>query len=284
MIKLGNFNILTIARSAPMGLFLEDDQQTEILLPNSEIPPQVRKGDTLNVFCYLDSEERPIATLKQPLIQRNHFACLMVEDTNSMGAFMGWGLPKQLLVPFKEQPKPFAVGEKQVVYCKLDEVTYRLIASGRIEKHLVKVENELQSNEEVSLLPYRKTALGWSVIVNQKYQGLIFQNQIHQNISLGNDLKGYVKSIRPDGKLDITLTPQGIIALDFVANSILETLKNNGGWLSLSDQSSPEEIKNRLGISKKAFKKGVGVLYKKRLILIQDNGLKIIAQETKDSR
>jgi predicted RNA-binding protein (virulence factor B family) len=273
MIELGNYNTLTILRGTSVGLFLGDDEGTEILLPNKYVPEDFKIDAQLEVFCYLDHEERPVATTLQPKIVRNGFAYLEVVEVGEFGAFLDWGLEKQLFVPFREQTQRMEAGKKYVVHCYMDEESMRLAASSKVEKFLSNATIELEVNDEVQLLVYRKTPLGWEVIVENKHKGLIFDSDIYKPIHIGSTLKGYIKKVREDNKIDISLQPIGAKMLEPTAKIILDKLHENKGFLPLHDKSSPDAITQVLHLSKKAFKKGVGILYRQRKIDIRADGI-----------
>lgn len=278
MIELGNYNTLGVLRSTSVGVFLGDGEGTEILLPNKYVPENIQIDDELSVFCYLDYMERPIATTLSPDIQRNKFGFLKVAEVNQFGAFMEWGLEKHLLVPFSEQRLKMQEGNWYVVHCYLDEKSFRLVASNKLDRFLNNDNLSLKVNDEVSALVSRKTDLGWEVILDHKHKGLLFQSDVFRPISIGLKLKGFVRHIREDNKIDITLQPQGSKMLDTTAENIYNELVANGGFLPFNDKSDPELIKNQFQISKKAFKKGIGVLYRNRKILIKEDGIHIASE------
>ena len=275
MIRIGDYNTLNVVRSTNVGVFLEDDQGTEILLPNKYVPKDIRLNESLEVFCYLDHEERPVATTLKPLVVRDGFAYLKVAQVNKIGAFLDWGLEKQLMVPFKEQQTRLEEGKSYVAHCFLDEESFRLAASTKIDKFLSKEGMDYKVNDEVNLLVYRKTDLGWEVIIDNRCKGLLFFSDVFREISIGHKCIGYIKGIREDEKIDISLEPIGLKVLDIAAGRILDELMARNGFLALHDKSSPDEIKRVLQMSKKSFKKGVGVLYKQRKIQLQPNGIKL---------
>lgn len=275
MIEIGAYNELKPLRNTSVGVFLGDEEGTEVLLPNKYVPRGLDFDGKIKVFCYLDHEERPVATTQSPKIKRDNFALLEVVDVNRYGAFLNWGLEKQLMVPFKEQLVAMQMGEEYLVYCFLDEKSFRLVASSKLDKFLQKENSGFEVNQKVDLISWRKSQLGWQVIINNTHKGLLFFDDVHKNIKSGDSLNGYIKNLRPDGKIDVTLQPLGVKALDSVSNLIIEALEDNNGFLPLHDKSAPEEIKTQLGISKKAFKKGVGVLYKERKIVLTDSGIKL---------
>lgn len=273
MIELGNYNTLKILRETAVGLFLGDDDVDDLLLPLKYVPDEFNIGDDICVFCYLDHEERPIATTLKPLIKRNSFGWLRVAEVNEIGAFLDWGLEKHLLVPFGEQQTKMIEGESYVVFCYLDEKTFRLVASSRLNKFTKNEDISLSSRDEVDLLVSRQSELGWDVIINNKYQGLVFKSEVFQPMEVGATLKGYVKQIREDNKVDIVLKPIGHLGLEPAAKQIYEQLKLAGGYISLHDKSAPEEIQEMFQMSKKTFKKAIGALYRDRKIEIKDDGI-----------
>ncbi|WP_228237435.1 S1 RNA-binding domain-containing protein [Allomuricauda sp. M10] len=276
MIRLGDYNTLRIERSTSVGLFLQDDEGTEILLPNKYVPDDFKIDSDITVFCYLDNSERPVATTLTPYIVRDGFGFLKVAEVSAYGAFLDWGLEKHLLVPFREQSQRMEEGKKYLVYCYMDEESQRLTGSSKLDKVLANQNPEYQANTEVDLMVYRKTPLGWEVIVDNKFKGLIFDSDIFQPISIGDKLKGFVKKVREDHKIDISLQPIGAKMLEPTAKMILDKLQQHNGFLPLHDKSTPEEIQDQLHLSKKAFKKGVGILYRQRKIIIQDDGIRLI--------
>lgn len=276
MIELGNYNTLNILRSTSVGLFLGDGDGTEILLPNKYVPADFEIDQKLEVFCYLDNSERPVATTLRPHITRNSFAYLMAADVGPIGAFMDWGLEKHLLVPFREQSLRMEQGKSYIVHCYLDPESMRLVGSARVDRFLSNELVDYQVNDPVDFLVYRKTPLGWEAIVDNRHKGLLFDSEIFQEISPGKRLKGFIKNVRKDRKLDLSLQPMGAKMLEPTAKSIYDRLMANDGFLPLHDKSSPEEIKRELNLSKKAFKKGVGILYRERKIKIGDDGIHLV--------
>ncbi|KQC29276.1 S1 RNA-binding domain-containing protein [Flagellimonas eckloniae] len=276
MIELGNYNVLKVLRSTSVGLFLGDAEGTEVLLPNKYVPNDFEIDGDLKVFCYLDSNERPVATNLEPYVTRNNFAFLEVVEVGSYGAFLDWGLEKHLLVPFREQGVRMEEGKKYIVHCYLDEETFRLTASSRLNRYLSNVDFNIEVNSEVDLLVSRKTPMGWEVIIENKFKGLVFDSDVFKAIAVGDRLKGYIKNIRQDNKIDVSLQQIGAKMLEPTAEMIFEKLKAEGGFLALHDKSSPEEIKELLHLSKKAFKKAIGTLYKERKITIANDGIYLV--------
>ncbi len=277
MIELGKKHKLNVIRQTNDGLILVDDQKEEILLPTNECPSNLKIGDSLNVFIYRDQNEKKIATTVIPKITLHEFALLQVASITKVGAFLDWGLEKNLLIPFSEQQQELKEGRWYIVYLDIDETTDRLFASTYIERQLQNIHITVKEGEKVDLLVYQKTDLGYSVIVNNEHKGLIFENEIFTTINIGDVLKGYVKKIREDNKLDISLQPIGYKKfIDVNSSNIYQTLIDNNGYLTVTDKSSPEEIKSLFGLSKKAFKKSIGALYKQKKIVIEKDGIRIL--------
>lgn len=276
MIEIGKNNELTILRHTTVGLYLGDDEGEDVLLPNKYCPEKYELDDKITVYVYRDYADRKIATNLVPKINLHEFALLKVTDVTEVGAFMDWGLEKELLVPFKEQRQNMEVDRWYVVYLDLDEKTDRLYASNKIEKRLSNEELTVKKMEEVDVLIYRKTDLGYSVIVNNKHRGLVFQNEVFREVNIGDKVKGYVKTIREENKLDISLQPLGYDNFnDDNAIAILKLLDASQGLIEFNDKSTPEEIYAEFGISKKAFKKALGALYKQKIIKLEPNGISL---------
>jgi len=278
MMQQGKISKLKIIKRATFGLYLGDESGDEVLLPNKFCTDVMKPGQDIDVFIYRDSEGRVVATTQTPKISIHEFALLQVTSVTAVGAFLNWGLDKDLMVPFREQKQKMEEGRWYIVYLDLDEKTDRLYASNRVERFLQNNEVSLKEGEEVSLVVLSKTDLGYSVIINHAHKGLIFENEIFREINIGDSLRGYVKNIREDGKIDISLQPIGFNKFsDANIQLIYKHLTENDGFLKLTDKSSPEEISAKLGISKKAFKKAVGALYKQKKIEIQPDGIKLIS-------
>ncbi|MCC5923958.1 MAG: GntR family transcriptional regulator [Crocinitomicaceae bacterium] len=272
--QIGIYNNLEVLRFTSVGAFLGNASGDDVLLPNRYVPHNLSVGDKIRVFLYNDSEDRLIATTEEPLIQLNEFAYLMVNDTNNFGAFLDMGLLKDLFVPFKEQTVKMKKGGMYLVYMYIDEQTHRLVGTAKIKKHLFSALNEVNQGDQVQLLICERTELGQKVIVNQQYEGLIFEDQITKDLQIGEQLNGYVYYIRTDGKLDISLNPIGIEKFDYHTEIILNYLLNHNKQMYFTDQSSPDEIRTNFGMSKKSFKKALGALYKaKKIQLLEDKVL-----------
>ena len=276
MIRLGEYNTLEILRETDPGLYLGDTQENVVLLPHRYKPENFNIGDMLEVFVYLDYEERPVATTLTPHVLLNDFGYLHCSDVNEFGAFMDWGVQKQLFVPFKEQARPMKVGNWYIVYLSMDEQTNRLVGSSKTNKYLNNDSVTLQKFDEIAIMVTHITDLGANVIVNGKHKGLIFINDIFEDIRTGDTMKAYVKGVREDNKIDVVLQSPGYRSIEPNANFILDELKAAGGFMPLHDKSDPQDIKNELGMSKKSFKKAIGTLYKDKQILIKPDGIELI--------
>jgi len=273
MIQIGEYNTLEILRDTQPGLFLGDNKGNEVLLPNRYVPQHFEIGDKIEVFVYLDNEERIIATTTKPYIKNGEFAMLRCNEVSKYGAFLDFGLVKELFCPFKEQAFAMKKGGWYLVRCYIDEKTERLVASSKTNRFLDNSNLTVEQFEEVDLIASHPSDIGMNVIVNGVHSGLIYKDNIYQDISVGDKLKGIVKKIRPGNKLDIALGQIGYRSIEPNADKILEELKDNSGFLPLNDKSTPNEIKDALEMSKKSFKKAIGNLYKQKLILIKEEGI-----------
>ena len=272
MIEIGDYNTMKANRQMPQGWYLINEAGQEALLPNKYVPEGLEAEDELEVFIYNDSEDRITATTLRPKAKVNEFACLRVVEVSKFGAFLDWGLEKDLLVPFSEQAKKMLKDEWHIVYLYLDTRTERLVASGKINNYLEK-EIALETGEEVEVIIGTSTDLGVKVVINNKYSGLIFKNEIFQRLGPGVRKKAYIKQVRPDGKIDVSLQQQGYANVEPNAQKILGHLKAMGGFLGLNDKSDPAIIQEELEMSKKTFKKAIGGLYKQKLIRIEKDGI-----------
>uniref|UniRef100_UPI00404A631C CvfB family protein n=1 Tax=Flavobacterium sp. TaxID=239 RepID=UPI00404A631C len=275
MIPIGLYHTLSIVRNTSVGLFLSDGTN-EILLPLKYVPENPQIGDSIHVFVYLDHEERPVATTLEPFITLNQFAWLRVTHINQFGAFMDWGLEKDIFVPFKEQARPMQEGHRYMIYLSLDAQTNRLIGSSKLNQFLDNENITVSVGDSVDLIVTHITELGTNVIINQKHKGLIYHNEIFQPVRPGDVMKGFIKTIRPDGKIDVSLEKLGLERIEENAQKILDLLQKGRGFLPLNDNSNPEDIKSVLHMSKKTFKKAIGTLYKEKLITIRENGIALV--------
>lgn len=273
-IRLGKFNQLEVVKQVDFGMYLDGGEEGEILLPTRYVPQDCEVGDILNVFLYLDNEERLIATTLTPLVQVGEFACLEVAWINQFGAFLNWGLMKDLFVPFSEQKMKMQVGKKYIIHAHIDEESYRIVASAKVDRYLSKEIAAYQPGEEVNILIWQKTDLGFKAIIENKYGGLLYDSEIFQSLYTGDQLKAYVKQVREeDGKIDLILQKPGFEKVDDFSKTLFQYLKENGGRIALNDKSPADDIYDTFGVSKKTFKKAVGDLYKRHLIVLQDNGI-----------
>ena len=276
MLQIGNYNTLRIIKLVSFGVYLDGGDGKEILLPTRYVPKGAKVDDEVQVFIYHDNEGRLIATTLHPKAVVGEFAFMRVKSVNSTGAFLDWGLMKDLLVPFKEQKMAMREGKWYLVYVHLDHLTGRIVASARVEKFLGNVPPEYESNQEVNLLVADDTEIGYKVIVNDLHWGMIYHNQVFQRLEKGERLKGYVKGVREDDKLDISLQPLGYQRVDGISQRILEALQMKDGYLPVHDKSDPEEIYSLFRCSKKAFKQAIGSLYKQHRIRMEADGIRFL--------
>ena len=272
-IELGKFNRLEVVKEVDFGMYLDGGDEGEILLPARYVPEGCQIGDILNVFLYLDNEERLIATTLTPLVQVGEFAWLEVAWVNQFGAFLNWGLMKDLFVPFSEQKMKMQVGKKYIVHAHLDDESYRIVASAKVDRYLSKEKAEYQPGEEVNILIWQKTDLGFKAIIENKFGGLLYDSEIFQPLHTGMVLKAYVKQIREDGKIDLVLQKLGFEKVDDFSKTLLEYIREHDGYTPLNDKSPADDIYAAFGVSKKTFKKAVGDLYKKHLVVLQEDGI-----------
>lgn len=275
MIQVGQYNTFKILSQKKDGLLLIDNEAQTVFLPKKHCPETFEIDDEIEVFVYQDSTGQKLGTLAEPKIRFHEFAMLRVTAITEVGAFMEWGIERELFVPFREQKQRMEENRWYIVYLDLDVKTDRLYASSRLDRFLQNDHLTVSTGEEVVVLIRQKTDLGFSVIVNNAHIGLIFENEIFKPLRIGEKFTGFVKKIHPDNKIDISLQPMGYDqTIQKNTELIIQTLSENNGFLPLTDNSSPEEISDWLGISKKAFKKAVGALYKERTIIIIDDGIK----------
>lgn len=273
--RMGDIQDLIVFRESPHGLYLADDDG-EVLLPNNQCPDDARQGDIISAFVYTDSEDRPIATMKRPYAVVGEFAMLEVVSAIYGGAFLDWGLDKDLFCPASEQIRPMKVGEVHLVKVILDKVSDRVIASGKVQRNLKAKGDNLMPGQKVRIIVAERTPDVIKVIINNEIRGTIFPDEWHDRLQVGDVKDAYVKTVRPeDGKVAVSLRPQGYVAVLGERETVLSALKANGGSLEMSDKSSPEEIYRRFGLSKGAFKKLIGTLYKEGKIVIESNSIRL---------
>lgn len=279
MIEVGKTNTLTVTKMMDFGAYLDGENLGEILLPRKHEPDNIDVGDELEVFVYLDSEDRPVATTQKPKVEVGQFAYLEVKDTNRVGAFLDWGLDKDLMVPYGEQHLPLEVGKKVLVYVYLDKIDQRPTASSKVDKFL-QDENQgtFKPNQAVSLIVANSTDLGYKAIINHSHYGLLFKQDVFRRLSFGQSIKGFIKRIRRDGRIDLTLEG-GKVTRDKDAEVIKRFLEKEGGFAAVHDKSDPELIKKLFGMSKGAFKKTIGAMYKSGDITIEKTGIRLTTEK-----
>ena len=277
MAILGKRNILSIGRASAPGLYLDGGELGEILLPGRYIPADLKPKDKLDVFVYRDSEDRLVATTEIPHATVGEFAAMKVISINDrVGAFLDWGLAKDLLLPFREQEKQVRVGQRVVVFIYLDPKTQRIVATTRLHRHLSKDRPFYRNSQPVNLLVTGASPLGYQAIVENSHSGLLYRDNITAPLQIGQRLQGFVRNIRPDGQIDLSIDAAGYKRVASVIDQIVEALESNGGWLAFDDDSSPEAIRTNFGVSKKAFKQALGKLYKARRIGFQKPGIQLL--------
>lgn len=275
MIEIGKYNELRFIKKTDAGLILTDGEK-EVLLPYVHAPEGVQAGDNLHVFVYIHSDGRLMATTETPLAIVDEFALLTVVDLNEQGAFMDMGIGKDVFVPEREQKRPMQIGQKYVVYLYTDQKNDRITASSRLADFIEQDEHDLEQGDEVSLMITEESDLGYSAIINKRYMGLLYHNEVFEDLQPGDVKRGFIKKIREENKIDLSLQVIGFRHILDLKDSLMTDLEENNGSILLGDKSSPEEIYNRLKISKKAFKKAIGSLYKERLIEISDYEIKLV--------
>jgi len=276
MIEIGKLNTLTVLKIVDHGIYLDGEHLGEILMPERYVPDNCRVGESIEAFIYLDSADLLIATTEKPYVMVGECAYLKVVDVNQAGAFLDWGLPKDLLVPYSEQISPLKIGQSYTVLVYLDENTNRIAATQKLDTYLSEEAQYFKPEQAVDLLIFGKTELGYKAVINNTHIGLIYKNEVFQTLIHGEKLKGFIKTIREDRKIDLCLQLPGKDARDDLNTRILEHLKKNDGVSTLTDKSSPEDIYQCFAVSKKNYKKAIGRLYKKRLILIEEDKITLV--------
>lgn len=272
----GKFNSLPVVRKAEQGLYLDGKELGEILLPRRYVPEGAKPGDELEVFLYYDSEDRLIATTETPLAQAGEFALLKVAAITKHGAFMDWGLPKDLFVPFREQHPPMEEGKSYLVHVYTDGDNGRLLASSRIDRFLNLEPGKFEQGQEVEALVAKNTELGYKCVVNNTHSGILYHNEVFSSLKVGQVLKAYVSNVRDDGRLDLLLQKPGYEKVGDLRDQLLAEIRKRDGFLPLTDKSPAEEVYKIFGVSKKTFKKTVGMLYKDRLVVLDDKGIWLV--------
>lgn len=279
MVQLGQQNNLEIVRKVDFGYYLDGQNLGEILMPKRYASPEMKIGDVIKVMVYLDGEERLLATTEQPFAQVGDFAYLKVNKIENVGAFLDWGLSKELMVPFSEQKIKMEESKSYVVYIYIDKITERITGSMKLEKYLSKSKPEYSTNDEVDLLIWTLTDVGYKAIINNQHLGVVYKNEIFRKISTGQKIKGYIKKVRDDDKIDLTLDKPGYAKIDVFAQTIMELIDKSGGQLPYNDKTDPEVIYSIFGVSKKVFKQSIGSLFKHRYIDITSEGIKKITKD-----
>ena len=277
MTEIGKINHLEVVKEVDFGIYLDGGDLGEILMPKRYVPEGTMPGDTLETFIYLDSEDRLVATTEKPLAMVEEFALLTVVSVTPVGAFLNWGLPKDLFVPFREQRQPMEEGKKYLVYVYVDTNTKRIAASSKIEQYLDNIPVDYDLDEEVDLIIVNETDLGYNAIIDNSHFGILYKNEVFQPLSPGDRVPGYIKKIRTDGKIDLRLEKIGYEKISSFVDRIIAELQKNKGFLPFTDKSSPEEIYQTFRISKKNFKAAIGALYKKKFIALEDNGIRLLS-------
>ena len=281
MATVGRYNTLKILRETSSGYFLDGEELGDILLPGKYVPHGLQPEEEVEVFLYFDSEDRIIATKEEPYCEVGEFALLEVVEVNEIGAFLNWGLQKDLLVPFREQKVKMEPGSWHVVHVYLDEQTNRIAASAKVDKFLGKNSAQFKPGEEVELFIYGPCPLGYNSIINNSNWGMLYAGEVFQPLNRGEHISGYISKVREDGKIDVSLYPAGKKKAETSSELIVEFMKRNAGFMKFTDKSPADEIYETFGISKKNFKMSLGKLYKERLVKISPDGVRL-AEETRE--
>lgn len=276
MIKIGQINSLEVIKKADFGVFLDGDDYGSVLLPNKHVPEGTELGDHIEVFLYFDSESQLAATIDKPIAQVGEWGLMKIEGINQTGAFVNWGIKeKDLLIPFSEQRARFTAGQNILVYVYTDKASGRIVGTTKFNKWLDKTPANYEVNEEVDLIIAERSQLGYKAIVNGKHWGMIFPSDVFGKLFIGKKLKGYIKQVREDGKIDLSLQKVGVAKMDDLSSKIIDLLEKKGGFLPLNDKSSPEAIFDAFRTSKGTYKKTIGGLYKQGKIRIEKDGIRL---------
>jgi predicted RNA-binding protein (virulence factor B family) len=276
MKEIGQILELEALKDTPQGVYLITDDGKEILLPNKYVPTDIKMGELVEVFIYTDSEDRPIATTLEPKVKLNQCAFLKCIDVNQYGAFFDWGMEKDLMVPFSEQFLRMTSGKRYLIYLYKDEMTNRMVGTTKMGRFIRENKLEIKTGDQVNLLVSGETEIGYKVIVNNKHYGMVFKNEVFKPIEIGGKMKGYLQRVRKDDKLDITLNSSNLSEVEVLANKIFERLLKEDGKLNFSDKSTPEVIYKEFQVSKKAFRRATGMLYKERKIIITPEDITLV--------
>ena len=278
MAKIGVLNNLRVVKEVDFGVYLDGGEHEEILLPRRYVPENCKVDDNIEVFIYLDSEDRFIATTERPYAMVGDFALLKVVSVDSVGVFLDWGLLKDLMVPFREQSPNMEKGKSYIVRVYVDKKSNRIAATTRLDRYLDNEPGNFHIGQEVELLICNQTDIGYKAIINGTHWGVLYSNEVFQPLRRGQKTEGFIKKVRDDNKIDLSLHKTGYEKVDDVTETILTVLKKKGGFLSVTDKSSPETIYKLFGVSKKTYKKAIGAVYKKKLITIENDGIKLISK------
>ena len=287
-LKLGDYNTLKVVKEAKrpnphafgneetFGIFLDGGREGEILMPKKYVPEGTRIGDEIRCFLYLDQDERLIATTETPIAKADEFGFLECSWVNEYGAFLNWGVMKDIFCPFREQKKKMEIGNKYIVHLHLDEDSYRMVASAKVEKYFSDEQPHYRHGQAVEIMVWQKTDLGFKVIIDNKYPGLVYEGQIFKHITTGDRMTAYISTVRPDGKIDVTLQKTGVAQTADFAETLYQYLLDNDGECDLGDKSEADDIYSRFHVSKKVYKRAIGDLYKKRLIMVEPTRIKLV--------
>lgn len=276
MTEIGKVNHLYVVKEVDFGIYLDGGDLGEILMPKQYVPEGTQPEDMIDAFIYLDSEDRLVATTLKPFAMVEEFALLEVVSVTPVGAFLNWGLPKDLFVPFREQRQPMEEGKKYLVYVYVDTNSKRIAASSKIENYLDNIPVDYDVDENVDLIIVNETDLGYNAIIDNSHLGVIFKNEVFQPLNPGDKVQGFIKKIRTDGKIDLCLQKAGYEKISEFADKIIAELQKQNGFLALTDKSSPEDIYHTFKFSKKNFKAAIGALYKKRIIALEEKGIRLL--------
>ncbi|VGO15628.1 Conserved virulence factor B [Pontiella desulfatans] len=277
MVEVGKMNKLAVSRDSDFGLLFDGLELGEILMPKRFVSNGWKEGDKVDVFVYLDSEDRLTATTLRPKAQVGEFVLLRCKDNTPIGAFMDWGLPKDLFVPFREQRVKMRQGESYLVHVYFDQASGRIVGSSKLDKYLKGTKRFYKQGEEVDLMAWQQSDLGFKFIINNERWGMVFHNEVFQALSRGQKLKGFIKNVRPDGRIDLTLQKPGYEKVTELTDVILNVLKEHDGFIPITFKTPPEQINGLFGVSKKTYKNAIGALYKKRLITIEEDGVRLVS-------
>jgi len=276
MAEIGKLNKLRVVKELDFGIYLDGLEHGEILMPRRYVPENCKPEDIIDAFVYFDSEDRIIATTEKPYAMVGEFALLEAISVNSVGAFLNWGLPKDLLVPFNEQKQKMAEGQSYIVYVYIDHESKRIVASAKLDKFLDNLPPEYEIGQEVDLLIGNQTDIGYKAIIDNKHWGILYQNEVFQTLNKGQKIKGFIKKIREDEKIDLTMQKPGYEKVGDLLQIIVDALELHDGFISVTDKSPAEMIYQLFGMSKKNYKKAIGALYKKKSIVLEDHGIRLI--------